>query len=268
MSHTLPRLAPFAVALVALLAAPMAHADETDACFSAPVDGQKLKNEGKLNAALAQFEMCARKSCPAEIVADCTHWAGAVENAIPSIVVAPRDAQGNDLLEVRVAVDDGAPIEVSGRAIVLDPGSHKLVFSREGVGSVVQEVLLREGEKNRVIVVRFEPPPPPPLAAQPAPPPATTVVTRPVPAATWIALTVGILALGSFGAVAGVGIAERSRNGCDIGCTGAQKDDVDLKFHVADALLAIGIIGVATAAVVYFTRPTATRSTPVLAIRF
>jgi hypothetical protein len=268
MSPTFPRLAPVAVALVALLVAPLAHADETDACFSAPVEGQKLKNEGKLRAALAQFEMCARKSCPAEIVADCTHWAGAVENAIPSIVVAPLDAQGNDLLEVRVAVDDGAPSEVSGRAIVLDPGAHKLVFTREGSGAVAQDVLLREGEKNRVIVVRFEAPPAPPVVAPPPPPPLSTEVARPVPAGTWIALTVGILALGSFAAVAGVGIAERSRNGCAVGCTAAQKDDVDLKFHVADALLGVGIIAVATAAIVYFTRPTATRIAPVLGFRF
>jgi len=268
MSATLPRLAPVALALAGFLVTPSAHADETDACFSAPVEGQKLKNEGKLRAALAQFETCARKSCPAEIVADCTHWAGAVENAIPSIVVAPRDAQGNDLLEVRVAVDDGAPSDVSGRAIVLDPGAHKLVFTREGSGPVAQDVLLREGEKNRVIVVRFETPLGPPVVAQPPPPPVSTEVTRPVPAGTWIALTVGVLALGSFGAVAGLGIAERSRDGCDLGCTGAQKDDVDMKFHIADALLGIGIIGVATAAVIYFTRPTATRVTPLLAFRF
>ena len=49
---------------------PLAHADQAQ-CFSAPVEGQKLRQAGKLLAARERFLACAQKECPKEIVGDC-----------------------------------------------------------------------------------------------------------------------------------------------------------------------------------------------------
>ena len=246
----------FALVALAIVAAPAAaRADDADACLQAPVDGQKLQREGKLLRARERFAACARQTCPAEIVQDCTRWTRQVEDALPSIVVAARDGAGRDVLDVRVAIDREPAAPVSARAVDLDPGAHKLVFSREGSAPIEKEIFVREGEKNREVVATFAalvPAPPAPLSPTPEP----LVVERPIPPAAWIVGGVGVLGVASFATFGILGLSDRSAHHCDVGCATSDKEAVDTKFRVADVSLAVGAIALGIATWLFLARPT------------
>jgi hypothetical protein len=227
-----------------------------DPCLTSPVEGQKLQREGKLLEARERFDACARNTCPTEIVQDCTRWARSVEDALPSVVIAARDSQGRDLLDVRVSIDGRDPAELSERAMSLDPGTHRFVFERAGSANIEQQVLLREGEKNRQIKVTFELRPTVTQTAKHEQPVRERKTTSaPVPAGAWIMGGVGVAALASFGTFAVVGINQRSRDGCDTGCTQAESDSVNRKFLVADVSLGVGIVALGIATWITLSRP-------------
>jgi hypothetical protein len=229
---------------------PTVHALD-ESCLTSPVEGQKLRRADKLIDAHARFSLCARRTCPARIVQECTRWLHEVDDITPSVVAVARDAQGADLLDVRLSIDGQPPAELSARAIVLDPGPHKLVFQRPGSPDIAQDVLLREGEKDRVITATFkgkEPPPPPP----PPPPP---IIERPVPLVVWILGGVAVVGGATFATFGALGVSERGSDCAPAGCTQSQKDSIETKFHVGDISLGVGVIALVTGGVFFFTRP-------------
>jgi hypothetical protein len=257
-----PRLGGSAVAagvfaLAAMSTARVGRAQRPDPCFTAPVEGQELQKQGKLLEARSRFAVCAHDTCPREIVQDCTRWSREVDEAVPSIVVAAHDRQGRDLLDVRVSIDGGHPIDLSARAIPMDPGTHRLVFLRDGEANVEQSVLLRDGERNREVAVTFGTPVVP-VAPVPPPREATEATThRPVPTSAWILGGLGIASLASFATFAAIGLSQRASDGCIVtpGCTQSQSDSVNLKFHFADASLGVGVVTLGIATWIYVTRP-------------
>jgi hypothetical protein len=261
----------------------------SDQCFSAPLDGQRLQKAGKLLDSRARFAACSRKKCPAKIVEACVRWSSEVDAAIPSVVLAARDARGNDLTDLRVSIDGNAALDLSPLAIELDPGPHSCVFQRAGAADVKEQAVLHEGEKNREVLARFRPTeaslpeagasraesaPTPQTTSRPAPPAAPaeaepnddapsapTPSDRPVPAAAWVLGGAGALAIVGFAAFAGIGLSTRANDHCDVGCPPSEYDTVTTDLRVADASLAVGILALGTAAVLYLARPAVRRST-------
>lgn len=238
-------------ALVTAVVAPCARAD--DACLNAPVEGQKLQRAGKLLLARNVFASCARKSCPSEIVQDCTRWVEEVGAALPSVALAARDQDGKDLLDVTVSIDGSSPVAVSARATDVDPGPHHFVFRRAGAADVTVERLLREGEKAREVVATFGAPKAA-LPVVPPPAPQPTETSRPIPAGAWILGGVGVLAIASFATFGALGVSQRSSDGCDTGCPASQKDTVDTELRVADVSLGVAVVALGAAAWIFFTR--------------
>jgi len=238
-----------------------AAADESDACLSAPLDGQKLQKAGKLLDAHDKFNACARKTCPTEIVQYCTRQLSAVEEALPTVVMAARDEDGHDLVDVRVSIDGKPPVPMSARAISMDPGPHKFVFERGSADAgkaVDQQVILREGEKHREVVVTFA------LKAKTMAVPAPTpiVTERPVPAAAWVSGAIGIAGFAVLATFGSIGVSDRSSEHCDTGCPQSQKSSVDSDFRVADIGIGVGAVGVALATVLFLSRPTVEVASP------
>jgi hypothetical protein len=238
-------IVPVVVATVAASSS-LAHAEVPKVCLTAPVEGQELQRAGKLLAARDKYTACGVPACPAEIVSDCLAWLRQVDDAMPGVVLAARDTKGDDLADVQVSIDGGAPAPTGTRAVRLDPGSHSFVFDHAGMRRT-QQVVLREGEKNREVFVVFE-------AEAPA---RAVAVSRPVPVAAWIAGGVGAAALATFGAFGTIGVAQRSSDHCDSpGCPADEKSSVDSKFLVADVALGVGLVALAAATWLYLTRPT------------
>lgn len=228
----------------------IARADASESCFAAAVEGQKLRNAGRLLTARGELGKCASVACPEEVTKDCSRWLGEVGAALPTLVLGARDAAGRDLLDVRVLVDD-APSGTTegGRPVAVDPGPHKLRFVRSDGTAMEQTVVARSGEKNRSIVVKFavsvtE------RALEPAPPSALARV----PTATWVLGGVGIAALGAFGYFAATGLGDYRRLGCDVGCAAIDKKGVDAQFLMADVSLVVGVLALGAATVFYLTR--------------
>jgi hypothetical protein len=263
MASTSLSLRPFAIALLVagatfLRTTPSAadKANDKQQCVAAYEEGQRLRKGGFLTAARERLLVCAQEMCPSMIKRDCTTWVAEVEQALPTVVFEAVGAGGKDIVDVKLSVDGRVVAEqMDGKAISLDPGAHVARFEVPGSPAVEERFVAREGEKSRRVVGRLAGS----QADVEASLPTAGAPPRPIPVGTWVAGGVGVAGLGVFTVFAIVGQSEKSKlddQGCKPGCPEAEVDKVKSKFLVADIGLAVGVAGLATAAVLYFTRPT------------
>jgi hypothetical protein len=241
-----------------------ARADDKGRCISASEQGQQLRDSGKYQAARDAFAQCARDACPALVRRDCTRWLADVTQLWPSVVFGAKDPSGNDLTAVTVTAD-GTQLTATldGKPVQLDPGDHVFRFEAKGFHAVERTVLVRAGEKSRLVVAQFGDVPATPAqnaGTGPAPSPAQT--SAPVPTGVWV---FGGLALAAFGTEAFFGISgldDRSSlysQPCAKTAT-CNPDDVKsvrTKFTVADIALGVGLVSAGLSAYLYFTRGSA-----------
>ena len=169
--------------IIALLAAAplVARAGDADECASAAEEAQPLRKDGKLSQAREKLLVCARPHCPVIVRNDCIRWLAEVESSLPTVVLRAVDENGRDLLDVRVTLDDKMITEkLDGKAVALDPGAHTFRFEAKDREPVVEQVLVRQGEVNRIVSARLppaaglKPPPPPPVEPEGKRIPTTT----------------------------------------------------------------------------------------------
>lgn len=184
---------------------------ETSVCVLAFERGQSLRREGSLRAARDQLLLCAQSSCPELLSARCLPWLEEVRAAIPSIIVAAKDASGRDLVDVRVSIDGEVALEqLDGRPLEIDPGPRRIVIEANGKKRVERDVVIVEGEKGRrldVVLASVRPPTP---AATPSPAPTPTEPPDDGPSGAMIAsytlLSTGIAALVAGSVTGGLSI--------------------------------------------------------------
>jgi hypothetical protein len=160
-----------AVGLSFAATSPVARATDTKAeCIAAADQGQSLRDEGKYGRARETFAKCAREVCPKVVVQSCTRWLRETDEATPTVVLGAKDGAGHDLTSVLVTLD-GSPLAESldGKPVQVDPGQHVFRFTSPGSDPAEATVVLRAGERNRVIGVTLGSPT---VGAEPAPPPA------------------------------------------------------------------------------------------------
>ncbi|MGH7280948.1 MAG: hypothetical protein ACRELY_05440, partial [Polyangiaceae bacterium] len=170
-------------ALAALLALSMvagpARADDKIVCANASESGQKLRDDGKLMKARQDFLVCARDVCPQVIKRDCVDWLQRSEENLPTVVLGAKDSHGQDVVTAHVTFD-GVTLadKLDGKAVFVDPGMHTFRFEIPGEKPIEQQMVIHEGEKNRLVSVSLAPatvtPPEPPAAGNPGgvtPPP-------------------------------------------------------------------------------------------------
>ena len=250
-----------------------ARADQTDACIEASVRGQELRDQGKLVAAREQLLVCGVQSCPRLLQKECSEWLADVEARTPSIVIGAIDAEGHDTADVKVTLD-GAPFlaRLDGQAQPIDPGAHRLTFEHAGSAVLEQQLILREGERRRVVTVRL-----PPLASSaPRAAPAAPLPAAPV-AAAGPARTVAAFGLGGLAVAAGVtfavlgfgarGDADHLRTTCAPACDPGDVDAVRAKQIGANVALGAGVLAAGAAAVLVFTWPAPLASGARVAVR-
>jgi hypothetical protein len=148
-----------AAALSLGAAAPLARAADTKAeCIAAADQGQSLRDEGKYARAREAFAKCARDTCPRVVARSCNQWLHETDEASPTVVLGAKDAAGLDLTNAEVTLD-GSPFAESldGKPVQVDPGQHLFRFTHPGSEPVEASVVLRAGEKNRVVGVTLSP---------------------------------------------------------------------------------------------------------------
>jgi hypothetical protein len=214
-----------------------ARADETDACIAAAEHAQVERKAGRLREARDGFVVCARDACPALVRRDCARWLAEAEAATPSIVLRVTDAAGDVTSGARVTVD-GRPSDeaLEGRALDLDPGPHEVRVERAGAAAVVRSVVLREGERGRVVSVALDGG----VAVRAASAPRSTSVTP------WILGGSSVALLAAGGALWGVGLSSRSDLYATCGvartCTQGQIDGSRGDLIAGDVLFGVGLL--------------------------
>jgi hypothetical protein len=151
---------------------------------------------------------------------------------------------------VRVRVDGHPLVEkLDGKPVLMDPGEHVLRFEMDGAKPVEERVVIRTGEKNRVITTAFttaaatgggDHPPPPPS------PDTTSGSGGGINFLPWALIGVGAVGLGlfTFFGLKGKGEIDDLRNTCGktSSCPQSAVDDAKGKLIVADVSGALGLV--------------------------
>ncbi|MEO7110472.1 MAG: hypothetical protein ABI183_08555, partial [Polyangiaceae bacterium] len=186
----------------------MAHAaDDRTTCSNASDAGQKARDEGHLVKARQEFLVCARDVCPGTIKKDCSDWLTQAEASLPSIVLGAKDTHGQDLATAKVTID-GQPSDekLEGKAMFVDPGPHTFRFEIPSEKPIDQQIVVREGEKNRAVSVSWEKPAD--IGSQQpggATPPPPEPVSKPSHVPAYVVGGIGVVALGVGTAFAIIG---------------------------------------------------------------
>jgi hypothetical protein len=132
-------------------------ADPTTAdCLAASDASLRLGNEHKLRAERAQLLVCAAPSCPEDIRKECLSHVDEVNAEIPTVIFAAKDAAGADLSAVKVMMDGEVLAErLEGSALSIDPGTHTFTFERAGQASVTKEFTIQQAQKDRRELITF-----------------------------------------------------------------------------------------------------------------
>ena len=263
MEGAIGTLLPLVIAAVARaqVSGPTTEVNGRDACLSGHEQSQELKLEGKLLQSRKALLICAEEQCPSLVRADCLHWLNELESAIPTIVVVAESDRGDEI-DVRVVIDGQlATSQLDGKAIELDPGSHQIVFERNGSQPQEMRLILGQGEKNRIIRLDFRTKP----AMLPASVPALTLAplqppkgSRPVPVLTYAFAGLSVVAIASatyFGVRAN-SARNDAINSCEPLCPSSIVHDVKRKALYSDLSSGIAVLSAGTAVLLYVTRPT------------
>jgi hypothetical protein len=233
-----------------------AHAGPKE-CIAAADEGQKLRDDGKLTAARDKFITCAAKACPGAVAKQCSQWLIEAEHDTPTVTFRALDEQGKETLAVRVLIDGVAVVQsIDARALSVDPGEHAVRFELASGHAVEDKVLVRPGEKNKMIELSFQPKAPPPSAAKPGP--VAPPVAPPeegggfhIPTLGWVGLGVGVAGgvMTALFAISANNAESDLRSTCAPGCNPSEKSSIDTKIVLANVGLGIGIVGLGVAVV-------------------
>jgi hypothetical protein len=150
--HT--RLAALMVCAALASAAP-ARA-ERQACLAAHEQGQLARLQGRFAEARTQLTSCTQPACPKLLREDCRALLADLDASRATVVLEVAGARGEDLREVRVLANEALVAQQGGQTVTLDPGTYTLRFEAADHRSLAQTLVLREGEKSRVVRVQLE----------------------------------------------------------------------------------------------------------------
>jgi len=235
-----------------LLGVPRLALADVAACVQAHASGQREAKAGRIKAASELFASCvSQDGCPDAIRAECAEFYKDAERALPTLIFAALDEQGSDLIQVRVYSDDQVLTEtLDGRPIAVDPGQHHFKFELPSSQVLESDVLVREGEKNRIVSMRAKAAP----KAATEEPASSPVANggRKLPTSFWVASSIGAAGLVSFGAFAAIGHGKQSTlDACSPNCAPSSRADFDAMrrdYLIADISLGVAVVsaGVAT----------------------
>jgi len=252
-------LGPFLLVLLAAPGLAMGAGPSKEQCVNAYQGAQVDMKASALSAAREKLALCLAESCPNALHSDCAEWLKEIDRRQPSVVLAFKGKDGSPVSTVSATLD-GKPFagKTDGRAVDVDPGEHTFVFAPPGEPTVEVRVVVREGEKSQKVDATSKLWVAPVTATQGplASPPPATVRERPVP---WPVYALGGLGLVGAGGFVGFGVAgmagKSDLEACKPTCAEDDVSSVRTKYLVADVSLAVGVVALGVAAVIFLTRP-------------
>jgi hypothetical protein len=230
-----------------MLAPAGAHAADKELCGTSYLDAQRARKRGALSQAKEHALTCLRE-CSESAQPDCAAWLEEIERSMPSVIVVPQRG-GVDVPDAVITVD-GRRIEDRARAVELDPGTHSVDVTA-GARRVTHEIVVREGEKQRRIVIA--------LAEERAPssssarPPSDAAAPAYIPWPSWLFGGLGIAGALTFAGFAAYGASEEAAlEGCSPRCFPESVDDVQRSYVIADVALVTSVVAAGAAVAAYF----------------
>lgn len=245
MLEMIPRVLKHFLLFFSLLLTPrLSHAQEgtvIEACFSAYEETQVRLKAREYGKARELARSCS-SGCPQEIAEQCQTWAWEAERDAPSVLLVARLESGEDAPGVSASVDgEWKPLQ---KEVLLDPGPHEILFSREDGWKSSFSVQIHPGEKRRTI--RAEVPEEADEAIPPPPPPAPEVRRPHLPWAI-ASFSVGAVGFGLAGAYTAVALDRRKvLDECAPECEPKQVQAAHDALTIADIGLIVGAVGAAT----------------------
>lgn len=217
------------------------------------------RKAGHITAAIEKLTVCSGEPCPKFIRKDCIQWLTESQSAQPSVVFSVRH-EGVDLSSVEISCDGRVVARIAdGKSVAIDPGPHVFVFRAQGFRPIERPLIVREGERNRLVEAV--------LKQRSDEDPASTgpheAILRSAEmgsaspgsdSANHALRTYGLAGLGVLGVsgFAAFGLWGNSQkhdleNSCSPFCSSSQVDEVRTKYIVADACLAVGVVSLGLA---------------------
>jgi hypothetical protein len=229
-------------------------------CADSYRNAQMQRRSGALRRARESLIMCSSDRCPAVLQPDCMRWLTEVEAAMPTMTVAAKGVDGKDVTDVRVSLDGQLfSAALDGKSVSIDPGSHTLHFEHGTEAPIDQQIVVREGEKSRVVSVSWAKAPVEINADHFAAPPRSSPST-----AAWVFGGIGAASLATFGVLALHGLSRRSdlQKECFGSCDQSRIDSIKTEFAIGDAALGVGIVSIGIAAVLFLSGGSVEKQSP------
>jgi hypothetical protein len=123
-------------------------------CAAAAERGASLREQGEYKSARAALLTCARDVCSKAVSQMCAERLRSLDAVTPTVIPRAQDESGHALPNARVLVD-GAPLaeQLDGKSVAADPGEHVFRFELTGAPPVEKVVVVRSGEKERLVSV-------------------------------------------------------------------------------------------------------------------
>jgi len=250
------------IAAVAFHAKPCgAQSKGKEECVAAYEQAQVAKQEGDLLKAERQLVSCAGAGCPDAMQADCTRWLEEVHTALPSVVFRALTESGADIADARVELDGQPERILDGRAIAVNPGTHRVIVRAPHFAPVTFQAQFAEGQKLRQETLTLYPiagsaPRPESVSGEPGPRSASQ---RRLTVVQWVgagSAVVGALGLTYFGLKARAG--ETELDGCSPICSTSAVAEVKRDYVAANISLGLGIVGLTVATLHYLLQGSST----------
>lgn len=156
-----------------------------EACLSSHSEGQELRLTGRLLEARDEFRQCGANLCPNQVQRDCISWHEQIQMQIPSVAFRVM-ADGVSRADVRVLIDGKLVFDqLSGKSVDLNPGPHEVRVELSPFEPHEQSLVVSEGDKFRIVEVKFSSPKEPLQGPGPAGP-KPVEMHRPVPVSAYV----------------------------------------------------------------------------------
>ncbi len=250
----------FVVGVLATLAFPVAASAQSATCTEAYERAQEKRSEGHLSAALSELRVCVESTCAEFVREDCKRWLNQTEAELPTVVFSVT-RNGKDEAASEISCD-GVPLAgvLDGKAVPIDPGFHLFTVKIPGSSPIERKLLIRDGERNRILEFAFlssveDRTALPPVVSQPLPVPPAHEGSRRRAILTYGLSGVGVLGLAGFSLFAALGRSEKAdlQHSCAPFCSENQIDKVRTKYLIADTCLGVGLVSLGVATYLYIT---------------
>jgi hypothetical protein len=240
-------------------------------CIFANEDGQDLRRAGRIRSAIELFELCSVTACPGPLREDCVRRLAEATQAQPTIVFSAKDAEGKELTEVKVTMDDSPLAErLDGAPLRVDPGEHGFEFTAVGFEPTTMKLVVLQGAKLKpeAVVLALAKPSSPTVRPSPVDEPETASDGSTQRTLGYVAGGMGVVAVG-FGVAFGLSAnANHSKAlaSCPEPARCPKPDAVDEGNRARDQALIANVGYIASAAllaggiILYLTAPKRTRA--------